>query len=161
MNVEKIKKELEELERIEDITPPNEVFYLTGGDGRDITLCHKVRISQEFFWYFNEDKNRISEFLNNSERLKLSFQNHKYICETSIIHMVYNGAPYYIEVEEEYSSVFKKYHIVIAGSVVIEQCRVEVNRLGSWLHIEHNINFLDIDNLLTDMIEGDMFYEED
>ena len=161
MNVEKIKKELEELERIEDLAPTNEVFYLTGGDSRDITLCHKVRISQEFFWYFNEDKNRISEFLNNSERLKLSFQNHKYICETPIINMVYNGAPYYIEVEEEYSSVFKKYHIGIAGSVVIEQCRVEVNRLESWLHIEHNINFLDIDNLLTDMIKGDIFYEED
>ena len=46
------------------------------------------------------------------------------------------------------------------GLVVIEQCRVEVNILGSWLHIEHNINFLDIDNLLTDMIEGDLFYED-
>ena len=161
MNVESIKKELEELERIEDLAPTNEVFYLSGGDDRDITLCHKVRISQEFYNYFKEDKSRIEEFLSNKKRKQLSFQDHKYICETPIIHMVYNGAPYYIKVEDEYSSVFKKYHIVIADTVVIEQCRVELNRIGSWLHIEHNINFLDVNNLLTDMHEGDMFNEED
>lgn len=157
MDVEAIKKELEELERIEDLAPTNELFYLTGGDDRAMTLCHKVRIGQEFYNYFKEDKSRIEEFLSNKERNMMSFQDHKYICETPMLHIVYNGAPYCIEVEEKHLSVFKKYHIVMYSAPVFNMCRVEVNRLGSWLHIEHNINFLDIDNILADMIEKDIY----
>lgn len=161
IKIKSIEKELEELERLEDLAPTNELFYLTGGDSRDITLCHKIRIGQDFFEYFNEDKNRIAVFLSNKKRKQLSFQDHKYICEAPILHMVYNGAPYYIKVEEEHMSVLKKYHIIVADTVDIDQCRVELNRLGSWLHIEHNINFLDKDNLLSDMWEGDLFNEEE
>lgn len=157
MNVDAIKKELEELERLEDLAPTNELFYLCGGDGKDITLCHKVRIGQEFYNYFKEDRLRIAEFLSNKKRNLLSFQDHKYICETPILHIVYNGAPYCVEVNEPYASVFKKYHIVVSDTPVFEQCRVDVNRLGCWLHIEHCINYLEVDALLTDMAEKDIY----
>ena len=52
-----------------------------------------------------------------------------------------------------------KYNIVIHDEPVFDQCRLDVNRLGSWLHIEHVIHNMNVNDILTDMIEGDLFYE--
>ena len=160
MKVDDIKQELANMENIEDLSPPNEIFYLCGGDSIPLTLCHKIRIGNEFFNYFCEDESRIKEFLSNKSLINKIFYTHKYIAQTPILHVVYNGAPYYIKVEEDNLSVFRKYNIVMHDEPLFDQCRLDVNRLGSWLHIEHTIHNMNVNDILTDMIEGDLFYED-
>lgn len=120
MKVDDIKQELANMENIEDLSPPNEIFYLCGGDSIPLTLCHKIRIGNEFFNYFCEDESRIKEFLSNKSLINKIFYTYKYIAQTPILHVVYNGAPYYIKVEEDNLSVFRKYNIVMHDEPLAE-----------------------------------------